>query len=439
MRTINVDFSEKIGKVKPMHAVNNGPTGGGVRGGGNAKYFKEAGIPYARLHDSAFYWTDSVDVHKIFVNFDADVNDPNSYDFTWTDKYIKTIIDNGVQVFYRLGASIEHRKKVGTHVPKDYTKWAQICEHIIMHYNCGWANGFEYGIDYWEIWNEFDCKNADGSNPCWQGTVKQFGDFFSVVAKYLKDKFPTLKIGGPAICNVWNDAEVTEFFDIITENKVELDFVSYHRYGKTVEDFIETIQKANGIFAKYGYDKCEKILNEWNYIKGWLDDEWAYSLKTEKNYKGAAFLAGVFLASHAEDLDMLMYYDARPSGMNGMFDRDDHSPLKPYYPFKAFNNLYKLENATKTSVEGEYIYALSATNDTESGIMFSFFDDEEKEKNTTVKLNINGLVDGKKTAKFYIIDEDKNLELVKTKKISKTACTLKIKVNKYSVCYVEIV
>ncbi len=439
MKTINVDFSSITGKVKPMHAVNNGPTGGGVRGGGNAKYFKKAGIPYARLHDSSFYWEYTVDVHKIFENFDADVNDPNSYDFEWTDRYIKNILDSGVGVFYRLGAAIEHEKKVGTHVPKDYKKWAEICEHIILHYNYGWANGFEYGIDYWEIWNEFDCLNADGTNPCWQGTVKQFGDFFSVVAKYLKEKFPTLKIGGPAICNVWNTAEVTEFFDIITENKVELDFVSYHRYGKTVEDFVDTIKEANRIFAKYGYDKCEKILNEWNYIKGWLDDEWYYSLKTEKNMKGASFVAGVMLSSHHEDLDMLMYYDARPCGMNGMFDADDYSPLKPYYAFELFNKLYELGNATETVVEGDLVYALSATNNDGYGVMFSCFDDDAKEKTVAVKINLTGLKSGKKTIKFYLVDEQNDCKLVKTKKLNKTDAVLKLKVKQYSIGYLEII
>ena len=40
--------------------------------------------------------------------------------------------------------------------PKDFQKWAEICEHIIMHYNEGWANGFHYGIKYFEVWFEPD-------------------------------------------------------------------------------------------------------------------------------------------------------------------------------------------------------------------------------------------------------------------------------------------
>ena len=97
MKNIKINFDELCGNMKPMHAVNNGPVGGGVRGKtGNFLAYQKAKIPYARLHDSAFYngyggeW--SVDVHRIFCDFNADVNDPNSYDFGPTDKYLQNII-----------------------------------------------------------------------------------------------------------------------------------------------------------------------------------------------------------------------------------------------------------------------------------------------------------------------------------------------------------
>jgi hypothetical protein len=60
-----------------------------------------------------------------------------------------------------LGASIEHGEKKGTYPPQDYAKWARICEHIILHYTKGWANGFHYDITYWEIWNEPDAVTFD--------------------------------------------------------------------------------------------------------------------------------------------------------------------------------------------------------------------------------------------------------------------------------------
>ena len=75
MVNIRVDFNGSAGKMKPMHAVNNGPVGSKVRMGNSTyAYFKEAGIPFARNHDAAFYagygGEYTVDVHRIFRNFE---------------------------------------------------------------------------------------------------------------------------------------------------------------------------------------------------------------------------------------------------------------------------------------------------------------------------------------------------------------------------------
>ena len=51
--TITVDPEKKLGKIKPMNAVNNGPIAGS-RGRGNMELWKAASIPYARNHDASF-------------------------------------------------------------------------------------------------------------------------------------------------------------------------------------------------------------------------------------------------------------------------------------------------------------------------------------------------------------------------------------------------
>lgn len=66
---INADYSEINGIIKPMHAVNNGPIGSGVRKAlDSVEAYKEARIPYARNHDASFcedYGGEyTVDVHR---------------------------------------------------------------------------------------------------------------------------------------------------------------------------------------------------------------------------------------------------------------------------------------------------------------------------------------------------------------------------------------
>ena len=182
MKQISVDFSRVTGTIKPMHSVNNGPAGSRVRGTSSFDDYAAAGIPFARNHDASFYsgygGEHTVDVHRIFKRFEADENDPASYSFESTDRYTKDILDAGTKVFYRLGASIEHQQKFGTIPPADFEKWARICEHIIRHYNEGWADGFHYDIEYWEIWNEPDTGYKQNNSPTWGGTMDEFFVFF---------------------------------------------------------------------------------------------------------------------------------------------------------------------------------------------------------------------------------------------------------------------
>ena len=200
MATVSVNFEKRTGAVKPMHAVNNGPVYkfAADQRITNIDAFIDAGIPYARNHDASFYATyggeHTVDVRAIFPNFDADPTDPASYDFACTDEYLKVVDYAGIKTFYRLGNRIEHEvKKYGTLPPADFKKWAVICEHIIRHYTEGWADGFHYDIQYWEIWNEPDLDPDDSPNKrCWGGTKAQFFELYHITATHLKACFPHL-------------------------------------------------------------------------------------------------------------------------------------------------------------------------------------------------------------------------------------------------------
>ena len=421
MKTVKVFENRQCGKIKPMHAVNNGPIYkfSADQRITNIDAFREAGIPYARNHDASYnpvYGGEhTVDVHFIFPNFDADEYDENSYDFACTDEYLKVIDYAGVKTFYRLGSKIEHAiKKYGTLPPKDFKKWAVICEHIIRHYTEGWANGFFYDIEYWEIWNEADLDPDDCTHKrTWGGTEAEYFELYDIAATHLKKCFPNLKIGGPALaCNL----EWAERF--LKQLKAPLDFFSWHAYGCEIDTITDKVQTIRNLLDKYGYTSTESILNEWNYIKGWEDDKWLYSLKAIKGLKGASFTAGAMCASQYTPVDMLMYYDARPCCMNGLFCTDwVCENLKGYYPFKMFNALYKKGNAISLETS-ENIYAAAAKGDnSEVSVMLTYFDDNEKSKSCSVEIQLCDN-DATRTAEIYVLDENNDMELVKTETIN---------------------
>ncbi len=420
MAQIKVDFSKTVGKVRPMHATNNGPRKGVGFGGQSTNGFdawRSAGIPYVRTHDSSFcsaYGGEhTVDVHAVFKNFDSDVNNPASYDFAVTDNYLKQITECGSAVFYRLGTKIEHEvKKYNTLPPKDYKKWAQICEHIIRHYTEGWADGFRYNIEYWEIWNEPDLDPEDAENKrTWGGSKSEFFEFYSVAATHLKSCFPHLKIGGPA--SAYREKWIEEFLEYLTrgEERVPLDFFSWHCYGSTTEKIYTRSRFVRSILDKYGYRSTESILNEWNYIKGW--DQFVYSVKQILSIKGAAFTAACMCGCQNDtSVDMLMYYDARPSAYNGLFDFYTNETLKGYYPFKMFNTLYTLGTACECECDNGNIYAAAAKGEEGTALMVSFYtDDDECTDACEIEL---GFENGANTYEIFSLDTEHDAESVGT-------------------------
>lgn len=410
MADIKVDFSDIIGKIKPMHAVNNGPLKKrSDQTRHNFDTYKAAGIPFARTHDSSFcadYGGEhTVDIHMIFPNFEADPYSPYSYDFTLTDEYLLRTMSAGTEIFYRLGSKIEHEiKKYGTLPPNGFMKWAVVCEHVIRHFNERWANGHHMGIRYFEIWNEPDLDPDDAENKrTWGGTKSQFFDFYEIVAKHLKKCFPSLKIGGPA--SAGNMTWTEDFLREMSGRGVPMDFFSWHIYTSDPGAVFSRAAEVRCLMNKYGFGKAESILNEWNYIKGWSED-FIDSVKTIIGMKGAAFNAEVMSRCQYAGVDMLMYYDARPCVFNGLFDYYTMEPLKGYYPFAMFSELYKLGHQVSCMRSDDLISAVAATDCNGNGaIMITFYTDND---NLNGELDVNISIKGinPSSIEFTLLDSE---------------------------------
>ncbi len=424
---MRINYQNKIAPIKPMNAVNNGPvyTKNADQNAGNLPDYTAANIPYARTHDASFFsrygGDHTVDVHLIFRDFDADPYDPANYDFTLTDEYMETIMLAGTKVFYRLGSKIEHEsKKYGTIPPKDPKKWAVICEHIIAHMNEGWADGHEYGIEYWEIWNE---PNLVGK--CWGGTPEQFYELYAITAKHLKTRFPHLKIGGPATCGL-PEAWINDFLTKMRDENVPLDFFSWHMYAMDALWVGQCAKNVRQLLDKFGFTETESIYNEWNYVKGWNGDDWTYTLEQEVGIKGAAFIAAVMSVCQNEPLDMAMYYDARPCGMNGLFSISTYKKLKGYYPIKTWGEFLKMGTQCQVTDLPKDIYATAAIGeDGQKCTMITYYtdDDEAIDVEFTVELV------GEKTITVYLLDEDHDMTPIKRVECDNGKLTLCMKAN----------
>ncbi|MBP9988732.1 MAG: hypothetical protein KBT46_04460 [Ruminococcus sp.] len=373
---IRIDFDNVIDEIRPVHNVGRMPEY--ELNSKKNSYFTQANMTLCRTHD-----INCTDIHRIFPDFSADVNDEQSYHFEESDKVLAAIADTGMTPFFRLGISYSNAQKDHKLLlpPTDYNKWAKICEHIILHYNYGWANGFNYNIKYWEIWNEPDGGKYEEisedefvtENVFWHGTPEEFYRLYDISANYLKNRFPEIKIGGYGSCgfyaltktnNVKSGApEYNKYFikffqgflDYIEEHRPPMDFFSWHSYT-TTEKNARYIEYVRDNLTNAGYGNAEIICDEWNYNPTEND-------QIDRRY--GANQTSMLCMFQNEGLDMAHYYCAIDTGAlhGGMFLKGG-TPSTAYYGFYAFGQLYKMGHQVEIKNKlRKDMYAVAAKGD----------------------------------------------------------------------------
>ena len=180
-------------------------------------------------------------------------------------------------------------------------------------------------------------------------------------------------------------------------------------------------------------------MNEWNYLKGWRDEEWEYTLRAEKGLKGSSFVAGAMCVCQANNLDMLMYYDARPCGMCGLFETSTFRPLKTYYVYEMFRELRRLGTYVPTKYMDNGVYTCAATDCKGNyGIMISFFDDNDEAAPREVCIDFSNPA-GKKKVEYYLIDDNHDNVLVREEIFTADSFKAYIKMENYSTYYIKLV
>ena len=380
---IRIDFDNVVDEIRPVHNIGRMPeytTDSEIN-----RYFTEANMTSCRTHD-----INCTDIHRIFPDFSKDPDDESAYSFEECDEVLAAIVDAGMEPFFRFGVSWSDPVLSRPHLlpPEDYEKWASICEHIILHYNEGWANGFEYGIEYWEIYNEPDCQPVPEENNFWQGTPEEYYRLYDVTAKRLKSRFPDLKIGGYGSCGFYaltqtkasntgsssqNEYFITffkGFLDYISERGTPMDFFSWHSYTVTKRN-AQYLDYVNKELGKAGYGDAEIIVDEWNYNPTEND-------KIDRRY--GANQTSMLIMFQNKKVDMAHYYcaDFLPSSVHaGMFVKD-RIPSSAYYGFLAFGKMFALGGQAKIKnlALAEDLYALAATGEDGQALLLANISDK---------------------------------------------------------------
>ena len=379
-KQIQIDPEKTVGRIKPMHGVGAGPVSGNFTYDATEQ-FRAAGIPFGRTHDIEYPFGSGefVDIHCIFPFFAADENDPASYNFTLTDEYLKLMREAGTEPFYRLGSTIEHQP-IKRHIlpPKDFGKWARICSHIIAHYNEGWADGYNWNIRYWEIWNEPDIPQ------CWTGTQEEIFELYRTASTLIKREHPDVKIGGLALTSP-RASMFEPFLAYAKEHALPLDFVSWHGYCHTPKEAQELAEIARSLMDKYGFTQAESIFNEWNYVISWEDLQ--PSLDLHVTPFAASFMASVIASMQAAPVDKLMFYDSQTfvTAWNNLFvpkPQKSHAArrgvdvLPGYWTLYGWNELYQAGTEVACSAPEDLYCTAAATSAGDMLVYISYYNDD---------------------------------------------------------------
>lgn len=354
-----VDFTAEVGKLRrELHSSGFGPM---ICSCPQASIddVKEMNLLNARTHDWALINPAQrvCDYYHIFPLMHLDAKDPRNYVFGPTDYLLtRTREETGLGIFYRLGTSIEHSgKKVHFNalIPTDFEKVAETFAGTVRHYNRGWADGYNWNIKYWEIWNE-----PDGHDSMWcvpGGGVsddvrrKKFIPFFITCLKRLKSEFPDVKVGGPALCSMKPDY-FRPLLKACKDAGIAPDFISWHYYGSSLDAIMKSITDARALCDSFGMTDCELIIDEWHY----LGCSWGELRSPDPKVKAriwsgpashngidsACFTLASLARFQSSKLDQAYYYGCRHAGSWG-FKSESGKKNKNWYALKLFGGILR--------------------------------------------------------------------------------------------------
>lgn len=110
--------------------------------------------------------------------------------------------------------------------PTDYGKWSALVTAWVRHCVVRYGKK-EVSSWLWEVWNEPNISY-------WKGTEQEYFKLYDSTAFAVKRALPAARIGGPATTGPgWSVAArwLREFLAHCADNKIPLDFISYHAKG----------------------------------------------------------------------------------------------------------------------------------------------------------------------------------------------------------------
>jgi len=241
-----------------------------------------------------------------------------------------------------------------------------------------------------------------------------------------------------------------KFIEFCNENKLPLDFLSFHGYDKNISDIEANALGVRQRLDNNGFKDTIVIYDEWNYVGFERDvpgDVWMNIRNDEtpelcqenhtnqRNEVGGAYSAAVLIKMNDWPIDIAHYYDGQiASNWGGLFNQYA-IPQKPYYSFMAYGDIYaNCESLVETVCEIPDFYALGATGQDFKAVMVSSYRGNED----YFGVHLQNLGEGRKKAEIYITDKDNNMLLDRVEYFIGDEVCQTLKLKKYALAYIKI-
>jgi len=198
-------------------------------------------------------------IDHIYDQFGVVSRQGQSLVFNWStlDKVVQQILATGAKPFFSL-SYMPPELAVGGDVtaePKNWTEWSLLVQKTIEHYSG------EMAIEgvYYEVWNEPDLfgKWKIGGKKDYR-TLYMYASQGAGKAAGVKD----FKLGGPGTTGLYKNW-VNNFLPYIQQNKLRMDFYSWHRYDLNIEQYTTDVQDVDRWLEGHPYfNHVEKVVTE---------------------------------------------------------------------------------------------------------------------------------------------------------------------------------
>lgn len=364
--------------------------------------------------------------------------DHNTYDWTRLDKAVETIIETGAKPLMCICIKPKVLYPVINQQitrPTSWSEWEDLIFRMVRHYNVE----HQYGIEYWEIFNEPDLGEEGGCPG--KFTPKNYCEYYEHTASAIKRADSTIRVGGPALGFV-DSPILPALLSFCDDKDLPIDFISWHTYNDDPKEMGRTVHFVKELLRKHPRLKCETIIDEWNMesIASLMTTGHIVSLSqaafVAATIRQAAFVPATIQVFLDAGLDLSCYYhvmhqvlirEKKESWLSQdtlndkakLWDKASikNRPLHLMTPeghaspaFYAFKMLYYLSGQRVRAISDNEHVGVLATKDLKGVTLVIWNYEEDEKQDCLAKLRIKSLPKRQLRYERYLLDTSKSYD-----------------------------